>query len=313
VATNGVDLHVVEAGGGPPVILAHGFPELAHSWRHQIGPLAAAGYHVLAPDMRGYGRSSAPADVDAYALDVVVGDLIALLDVAGAERGVFVGHDFGAMAVWHLARTHPERVAGVVGMSLPFMPVIPTVAMMREVYGPDFYIVAFQEPGRMDRLMADDPRRTLVHIWRAIEDLLQAPAALANATDEASPPDWMSDADAEVYVDAFARTGFTAPLNYYRNLDRTAALTAALDDPKVTAPALYIAGADDPVLQWMPTEGMDTWVTDLRDTILFEGAGHWIQQERPAGVTDALLAFLAEIHPGNGATRPALERTAQVS
>lgn len=287
VAVNGVELHVAQQGEGRPVILAHGFPELGYSWRHQMPALAAAGYRALAPDLRGYGQSSIPDDVDAYDLPTLCLDLVGLLDDLGEQQGVFVGHDWGGQIVWQLARAHPDRVAAVVGLSVPFLPPLPRppVELLRESVGEDFYMVWFQQPGVADRAFARNVRRTLAttKAWSA---------AWALGDDEPPCPPWMTEADLDVYVESFERTGFTGALNYDRNLDRNWELTAHLKDQRITQPALFLTGSRDPVRKWMPAEIMDGWVTDLHDSVIVEGAGHWVQQECPVAVNDALLAFL---------------------
>ena len=192
---NGVELHVAEVGSGPPVVLCHGFPELWYSWRHQLPALAAAGYRAVAPDMRGYGQSSIPRDVEAYDLPTVCNDMLGLLDDLDEERAVFAGHDWGASVVWQLALAHPDRVAAVVGMSVPFAPRAPAppVSLLRAALGEDFYIVWFQQPGVADAALARDPRRTLATTrqWTAqwAEDHEQPPR-----------PDWLTDEDLGLYV-----------------------------------------------------------------------------------------------------------------
>ena len=169
IETNGVRLHTVEAGesGAPVVVLAHGFPELAYSWRHQIPALAAAGYHVLAPDQRGYGRSTRPADIAAYNVADLSADLIGLLDDVGADKAVFVGHDWGAPVVWGSAQLHPDRVAAVVGLSVPPVPraQVPPTQAFRAIFGDNFfYMLYFQEPGVADAELAADPARTITRM-----------------------------------------------------------------------------------------------------------------------------------------------------
>lgn len=289
VALGDVSLHVVEAGAGRPVVLCHGFPELAHSWRCQLPALMDAGYHALAPDMRGFGQSSIPPAVEDYAVDRVSGDLIGLLDELGEERALFVGHDWGAVVVWHLARAHPERVAALACMSVPFIPPapMPPLAALRQALGENFYIVWFQRPGVADAALAADVRRTLMtrRLWSP---------AWARADEEVERPAWWSEDDERFYVKSFTRTGFTGGLNYYRNLDRNWELARALGERRVEQPALFLAGERDQVLQWAPPQTMDGWVSDLRDTVILSGAAHWVQQERPQDVNDALVRFIAE-------------------
>ena len=275
----------------PVVILLHGFPELGYSWRHQIRPLAEAGYRVVVPDLRGYGHSDVPTDVQAYAIDVVSRDVIALLDKTGVERGVVIGHDWGADVAWKTAWLHPERIAAVAGLSVPFVPRAPAapVEIMRRHLGPDFYIVWFQEPGVAERALSHDVRRTLTtpRVWDPV---------WARDIDEDPPtPPFMTDQDLAVYVEAFERTGFAGALAYYRNIDRNWELTAALDGRRIEQPALFLTGERDPVRRFMPAEAMDGWVTDLRQSVVVPGAGHWVTQESPDAVNQALLQWLGEV------------------
>jgi len=276
--TGAVRLAVTRAGrpDAPVVVLAHGFPELAYTWRHQIPVLAAAGYQVLAPDQRGYGRSSCPADVAAYDIHALTGDLVALLDSVGAERAVFVGHDWGATVVWNVAQLHPDRVAAVAGLSVPPVPrprTRPTEAFGK--FGDDFYILRFQEPGVADAELGADPRATL-H------------ALLAGAPD-APLPDWLSAADLDFYASEFTRTGFTGGLNWYRNMDRNWATT---EPTTIAVPALFIGGRADPVLGFTRTDRAREVVTGPYREEWLDGAGHWIPQDHAADVNRILLEFL---------------------
>ncbi|WP_338693431.1 alpha/beta hydrolase [Streptomyces sp. Q6] len=295
VATNGITLRVFEHGprdtDKPLVVLCHGFPELAFSWRHQILALAAAGYRVLAPDMRGFGGSSRPADVDAYDMPTICGDLAGLLDDVGADDAVFVGHDWGASVVWHMAWLHPERVRAVAGMSVPVTPrsPVPPLSTLRRRLGDDFYIVWFQEPGVADRALARNVRRTLVsrEVWTA--------RWAAREDEELKPPRWLGEEELAYYVAAFEETGFTGGLNYYRNLDRTWELTEHLRGRTIDCPSLFVIGSRDPVGRFTPTEKLGQVLTDLRGHLVLDGAGHWIQQERAEEVDAALLDFLAGV------------------
>jgi pimeloyl-ACP methyl ester carboxylesterase len=288
LATNGVELHTLDEGGGPLVVLCHGFPELAFSWRKQVPVLTAAGYRVVAPDLRGFGRSSAPVEADAYDVITLCDDLCGLLDALGEQSAIFVGHDWGASLVWQLATLHPTRVRAVAGLSVPFAvrAPAPPVPIMRRHLGEDFYIVWFQEPGVADAALARDVRRTLTtsRQWTA------------RWTDEDPVPPrrpaWLSEQELDVYVEAFERTGFTGGLNWYRNIDRNWELTASIAERRVEQPALFITGERDPVRNFMPAEAMRGWVTDLREEVVVPGAGHWIQQQAPEAVNAALLRFL---------------------
>jgi pimeloyl-ACP methyl ester carboxylesterase len=288
IAANGIELNVLDAGDGPLVVLCHGFPELAYSWRHQVPALAAAGYRVLAPDMRGYGHSSAPAQVGDYSIDALCADMCGLLDALEAPDAVFVGHDWGANVVWWLSILHPERVRAVAGLSVPFIPRAPAapIGIMRANLGEDFYIVWFQQPGVADEALARDVRRTLTtsRQWTA-QWAEEDPAGLKR-------PAWLSEQELAVYVEAFARTGFTGGLNWYRNIDRNWELTAPVAERRIEQPAMFLTGELDLVRSFMPAEAMEGWVTNLREQTVVPGAGHWVQQQSPAEVNAALLRFL---------------------
>ena len=323
VDVNGVTLRVHEAGdpANPTVVLSHGFPELAHSWRNQLPALAAAGYHVVAPNQRGYGHSSAPTTVDAYGVRHLTGDLVALLDHYGKDDAVFVGHDWGAMIVWETARLHPQRVRAVVGVSVPFVqwPAPPT-QLMSMVYGDRFfYILYFQQVGPADAELGSDPRRTMVGIlWGASAAGIRGRAVPA----ELPPMDgtgfltmlpeapalpftgpegpWLTEADLQVYVADFTHSGFFGPLSYYRNLDANFEVVKGLAPDTLTMPSYFIAGALDPVLTMDPTgvERMHTLLPDFRGHTMIADAGHWVQQEAPNAFNDALLGFLATLSAG---------------
>jgi pimeloyl-ACP methyl ester carboxylesterase len=312
VAVNGVDLHLVEDGpaDGPPVVLAHGFPELAYSWRHQIPALAAAGYRVLAPDQRGYGRSSRPAAIEDYDIVHLTDDIVALLDDIGAEKAAIIGHDWGSMVVWQTALLHPERVAGVCGMSVAFSPrlPVPPTQLWRQVFaGKFFYILYFQEPGVADAELNGDPatcmRRMLCGTrtdkggsidqnaddGRGFADRFPEPDGL---------PGWLSQDELDFYIAEFTRTGFTGGLNWYRNFDRNWELTPQLAGAKVEAPSFFVGGAQDPVLLMVPPDRQQEWLSDFRGSVIVEDAGHWVQQEKADEVNTALLGFLDGIEWG---------------
>jgi len=308
VETNGIRMHVAEAGSGFPVLFCHGFPELWYSWRHQLRALAAAGFRAIAPDQRGYGETDAPDAIDAYTVHHLVGDLTGLLDALGIEKAAIVGHDWGGILVWQMALLAPHRVAAVVGVNTPFFPRFPMrpTTMMRAVAQGNFhYVLYFQEPGVAEAELGRDARRTLRGFYQDI------PRAIFEATKDLQPgvlgpneggllerlPDsphgaFLSDADFEVFARAFERTGFRGGLNWYRNFDRNWELTAYLDGAKVMQPALMLTAELDPVLRPEMAEGMSLWVPNLRDTILIKGSGHWTQQEKPAEVNRALIPFL---------------------
>ena len=308
VKTNGINLHVAEQGEGPPVLLIHGFPELWYSWRHQLPALAAAGYHAVAPDVRGYGRSDAPEPIEAYSMREMTADMIGLLDALGEEQAVVVGHDWGSPIAWHCALLYPERVRAVVAMSVPFVPrsPAPPLQMLRQIFKDVFfYMLYFQEPGVAEAELEADPKRSLrLFMYAASGDappnlgLGQKPkdsTFLEGMPEPDRLPDWLTEEDLDYYASEFARTGFRGGLNRYRNMDRDWEELPQLADATVQQPALFIAGEKDGVLQFTRTEPMQERVPNLRDIVLVPGAGHWVQQEAPAAVNDALLAFLREL------------------
>ncbi len=305
--TGGARLHLAECGDGPLVVLTHGFPDLGYAWRHQMEPLAAAGFRVIAPDMRGYGASSAPTAVEDYDIHTLTGDLLAILDDAGEEQATFVGHDFGAIVVWNLALLAPERVRAVVGMSVPFIPRPPMapIEMLRAAL-PDtfFYMVYFQEPGVADADLGAAPATTMRRLLAATmpdDDAPPDPGFMANdgrgfvdrIPEAEGLPTWLSPEDLEFYVAAFTRTGYTGPINWYRNLDRNWATTEALAGAHVRVPSLFVGGARDPVLRMTPPGTGAEFLDDHRGDVIVDGAGHWVNQEAPGAVTAALLEFLA--------------------
>jgi epoxide hydrolase A/B len=283
------DLHVIEQGHGNPVVLLHGFPELAYSWRHQIAALADAGYRPIAPDMRGYGRSEAPEEIEAYNIVELCGDVLQLLDDRELERAAIVGHDWGATVAWHFALLHAERTACVAGLSVPLVPNPPAapLTIMREHLGEDFYIVWFQEPGVAEEALERDVRRTIM--TPAVWD----PAWAQQMDDKPRVPSFMTEQDVEVYVREYSRTGFRGGLNWYRNIDRNWELTREYDNHKLEMPALFMAGTRDSTMKWMTPDALKDRVTDLR-VVMVDGAGHWLQQERPDDVNRALLALFSD-------------------
>lgn len=306
VDSNGVRLRVVEAGekGAPVVVLAHGFPELAYSWRHQIPVLAEAGYHVLAPDQRGYGRSSRPDAIDAYDIHELTADIVGLLDDVGAERAVWVGHDWGAAVVWNAPLLHPDRVAAVAALSVPVTPrprSAPT-ASWRKMFGENFfYILYFQEPGVADAELGGDPARTISRMMgglqadksAALRMVAPGPEGFIDRLPEPDgPPDWISQDELDHYIAEFSRTGFTGGLNWYRNFDRNWETTPELAGAKISVPCLFIGGTADPVLSFTRTDRAADAISGPYRQVMLDGAGHWLQQERPDEVNATLLDFL---------------------
>ena len=310
VETNGVQLRVIDAGDrdAPVVVLAHGFPELAYSWRHQIPALAEAGYRVLAPDQRGYGGSSKPGPVEAYNIVELSADIVGLLDDVDADRAVIVGHDFGAVVAWGAPLLHPDRFAGVVGLSVPPVPRprVPTTQAFRKVFGDNFfYILYFQEPGPADAELSRDPASTLRRLMGSLSTADEAAALrmlqpgpegfIDRIQDPGALPDWISQAEFDHYVAEFTRTGFTAPLNWYRCLDRNWELSATTAATTIEVASLFIGGAADPTLAYTPRDRVREVVSGDYREVMIDGAGHWLQQERPAEVNEVLIDFLSRL------------------
>lgn len=310
IETNGIRMHVAEAGSGFPVLLCHGFPELWYSWRHQMTALAEAGFHTIAPDQRGYGDTDAPQAIDAYTIHHLVGDLTGLLDALNIEKAVIVGHDWGGFVVWQMALLAPHRVAGVVGVNTPFFPRFPMrpLAMMRATAQDNFhYILYFQEPSVAESELERDvprslrgfyqpPNRELMELLRNVPMGAFGPAGggILDRLPDAPPGAFLNAEDFAVFVAGFQKSGFRGGLNWYRNFDRNWELTAYLHNAKVLQPALMVTAELDVVLRPEMAVGMEAWVPNLRRTVLIEGSGHWTQQEKPAAVNAALLEFLRE-------------------
>jgi pimeloyl-ACP methyl ester carboxylesterase len=310
VDVGGLTMHVAEAGSGPLVVLLHGFPECWYSWRHQLAALAGAGYHVVAPDQRGYGRTGGPEAADQYTMLHLVGDVIGLLDAMGAEQAVIAGHDWGAPVAWNTALLRPDRVSAVIGLSVPHMPrgSTPPLELLRAVYTDGFYICYFQQPGVADAELSRDPRATLTRLLYAasgdgpmggIPVVPPGGGLLDLCPEPPGPSSWLTEHDIDVFVEEFASTGFTGGLNWYRNMDLTWELTAPWKHALVTVPALYLAGDRDLVVSFTGGSAMLSGLKDvvpgLREARLLEGCGHWTQQERPDEVSAAMISFIGSL------------------
>jgi microsomal epoxide hydrolase/non-specific protein-tyrosine kinase len=301
--TNGIRMGYYEAGpstDSPPVVLCHGWPEMAFSWRHQIKALAAAGIRVIAPDQRGYGATDRPLPVEAYDLEHLTADLVGLLDHLRIDRAVFVGHDWGGFVVWQMPLRHRERVAGVVGINTPHTPRAPIdpIQILRKRFGELMYIVQFQATGReVDALFDSHVEQTFDCFMRkplprpmpAVPNLAfpQIVAAYDAATDPRMPI--LSAEEKQVFVDAFRRSGFTGGINWYRNMTRNWQRCAELDHV-VRVPALMIMAEYDAVLPPSAADGMEKLVPDL-EKHLVRDSGHWTQQEQPQEVSDKLIEW----------------------
>ncbi|AGC47102.1 putative epoxide hydrolase [Myxococcus stipitatus DSM 14675] len=306
--TNGIQLHVAEAGEGPLVLLLHGWPESWYSWRHQIPALASAGFHVVAPDVRGYGRSTAPREVEAYRMTELLADFVGLLDALGERTAVVVGHDWGAAMAWTCAALHPERFRAVVGMSVPHLgrSPMPPMELFRNAFKDRwFYMLYFQEPGVAEaELEADIPRtmRTILAGTPGFDVAAEAVRARKPGdgffTGVAPPeqlPSWLTEEDVAFFAKEFAHSGFRGGLNRYRNMDRDWADLPELATVKIEQPALFLVGELDPGRAFTPVEYMKPLVPHLREMRVLPGAGHWIQQECADEVNAALLSFLKSL------------------
>ena len=282
VATNGVRLAVTDEGSGFPVVLCHGFPELGYSWRHQVPALADAGLRPIVPDLRGYGDSDKPDELEAYDLLTLVADLVGMLDGLEVEQAAFVGHDWGAIVTWTTAVLHPERVARLVSLAVPYRgwcAVFPPTDYLWEKLSDRFgYVLRFQEPGKTEQWFASDPGEKLAGFYQAVT---------AN-------PDFLSDEEFAVFRDAFVAGGISGPVNYYRNIDANHAATAHLANSIIEVPTLMITPDSDPVLPASLANGMNRWVPNLQ-TEMVADCGHWVQQEQPERVNELLIDFLGDL------------------
>ena len=308
IQANGINVHIAEAGDGPLVLLLHGFPELWYSWRHQLPALAAAGYHAVAPDLRGYGRTDAPDKVEAYSMLNMTADAVGVLDALGEKTAVIVGHDWGSPIAWHCALLYPDRFPAVVALSVPYVPrpPIPPIQLMKQMFAARFfYILYFQEPGVAEAELEADVRRTLRLVLYAASGDAPTGLALSRKPGDAGfldgmpepqeLPPWLREEDLAYFVAEFERTGLRGGLNRYRNMDRDWEELPHLADAKVQQPALFIAGDRDTVRAFTNIEAMKANVPNLRGVVMLPGCGHWTQQERPEEVNAQLVSFLRAV------------------
>ena len=308
IDSNGLKMAVHALGKGPPVVLLHGFPEIAFSWRHQLPALAAAGYWALAPDQRGYGRTDKPGSVADYTIQHLIGDVTGLLDAYDLEQALFIGHDWGALVTWQMALLEPERMAGLINLNIPFFPRTPIdpISLMRDFLGDDFYIVNFQDSNEADLKCDADPghvfdvmmRRN--QITRAQFDSLPKErkafsliAALSRT--ELSGETLLSEAEHRVYTEAYEAGGFTGPINRYRNWSRNWESTKDVAQT-VNIPTLFIGAVNDVIVAPAQIEAMKPHVPDL-EIQMIENCGHWTQQEKPDEVNSIILEWLGRRYP----------------
>ena len=310
VKANGITQRYAECGSGPAVLFCHGWPESWYSWRHQMLALSAQGYRCIAPDMRGYGGTDAPQELERYSILDLVGDMVALLRELGETQAVVVGHDWGAPVAWHCALLRPDVFRAVAGMSVPFAPRGATdlFTSLTKLGITRFYIQYFQQPGVAEAEFEADVRNALRRIYftasgdlresgKGFAMLPETGGFLSNTVSPPSLPAWLSEGDLDWFAGEFSRSGFRGGLNWYRNIARNWHLTAPWYGMPISQPALFIAGSRDGVLKFPASaaqmEAFPRTLPGLRGSHILDGAGHWVQQERPDEVNRLLLDFLA--------------------
>jgi pimeloyl-ACP methyl ester carboxylesterase len=311
IETNGIKMHVAEQGQGPLVVLCHGFPESWYSWRHQLGALAAGGYHAVAPDQRGYGRTDRPEPIEAYTCLQLAADIVGLVHGLNERTAVIVGHDWGAPVAFYSALLRPDMFTAVGLLSVPYLPRqnMPPSQLLDLMAGEDeFYQRYFQEPGKAERELEENVRKT---IRRALysasgdapEDMNWAykfpkgTRFIDAMMDPAQLPSWLTEKDLDFFVSEFERTGFRGGLNWYRNIQRNWELTPFLAGALLRQPSLLVYGDRDVVYAMYPQafDAVRETMPGLRRTLTLPGVGHWTQQERPEAVNQALLEFLGSL------------------
>jgi pimeloyl-ACP methyl ester carboxylesterase len=313
IKSNGIKLRVAVEGNGPLVIMVHGFPELWYSWRHQIKPIAAAGYRVVALDVRGYGGSDKPYAIESYGMADHMADIVGLIDAFAEKRAILIGHDWGAPIVWNTAVLYKDRVSAVAGLSVPYRKrgAVSNIQTWRQLYEDKFfYQLYFQKEGIAEKELESDVRMALRKIYFSIsggasslDSWLNRPssASLLEGLKDPNPfPEWLTDNDLEYYVKNFSTGGFRGPINRYRNQDRDFDNLPSMGIEPVDQPSCFIGGSKDVVRTFVP--GLDLYQTpdvhcsDMRVSRVIEGAGHWVQQEVPEEVNIVLLEFLNSLN-----------------
>ncbi len=303
IKTNGINMAVYEQGEGPAVVLLHGFPELAYSWRHQIPALAAAGFRAIAPDQRGYGQTDAPANVEDYCADELIADVSGLLDALELESATFVGHDWGALVLWYMAMLAPERIDRLIILNIPHSPRPPVdpIEIFRQRFGNEFYIVNFQDSDEADRAFAADPVQFFNMMMRKNQvrraQFEQLPAAMKSlsllevmAREQASGAPLLTDEERDYFASAFTKSGFTGPINWYRNWTRNWERLKGVEQT-IDVPTLFIGAVDDVIISPEFIEGMKPLVSNL-ELHMLEPCGHWSQQEHPEQVNRLIIDWL---------------------
>jgi pimeloyl-ACP methyl ester carboxylesterase len=312
VTTNGIKMHYVEQGSGPLIVMCHGWPESWYSWRHQIPALATAGFRVVAPDQRGYGETEAPDSIESYNILNLVGDIVGLVNSLGESKVIVVGHDWGAPVAWHCALLRPDIFRACALLSVPYIPrgqIRPSIGWKAlEGANQHFYQNYFQEPGRVEKELEADPRRTMAMIlysasgdpppaerWQFL--FSRTKKFIETGVVPKKLPSWLTDADLDFFAAEFKRAGFRGGLNWYRNFDRNWELTPFLDGARLHQPSMFAAGERDCVLAMLAMTGGDAGkiaevsMPNCRKQVILPGAGHWLQQERPQEINRLLVEF----------------------
>ncbi|MCL7041462.1 hypothetical protein MKW94_007923 [Papaver nudicaule] len=305
VDVNGIKMHIAEKGEGPVVLLVHGFPSLWYSWRHQILSLAASGYRAIAPDLRGYGDTDAPSSSELYTCLHIVGDLVALIDTLGQDKVFVVGHDWGAIISWYLCLFRQDKVKALVNLSVAFTPrklTMKPLDALKAVYGEEYYIIRFQEPGEMEAEFARVGTETVLRNFLT----RHSPAPLMIPKDEGLPtnlpvtllPSWLSEEDIGYYTAKFEQSGFTGGFNYYRNFNVNWELTAPWTGAQVKVPVKFLVGDQDlayhipGVKEYVQNGSMKKDVPFLQDVVVLEGVGHFIMEEKADKINSHIIDFL---------------------
>jgi pimeloyl-ACP methyl ester carboxylesterase len=309
VEANGIKMRIAEMGQGPLVIFLHGFPESWYSWRHQLPAIAKAGFHAVAPDLRGYGKTDKPANVEDYDIRHLTADVTGLIDALGEKTAVVVGHDWGSLVAWNAVLLHPDRFTGLVAMSVPYggRANSSPLETMKKTFGDNFYyILYFQEPGVAEAEFDKNPRAILSRLYLS-PDSPREPPEVTDPKRSAGGwiprmgapkglPAWLTQAELDYYVNEFTASGFRGGINFYRNFHRNWEITPELADRKVTQPTTFIAGQRDGVIRGQTAEQltatMSRVVTDFRGSTIIPDAGHWVQQEKADETNAAIVAFL---------------------
>ncbi|XP_039115095.1 epoxide hydrolase A-like [Dioscorea cayenensis subsp. rotundata] len=302
---NGIAMHIAEKGmGGPIVLMLHGFPELWYSWRHQINGLADKGYHAVAPDLRGYGDTDSPSAISSYSIFHLVGDIIALIAILGQAQVFVVGHDWGALVAWHLCLFRPDKVKALVNLSVAYMPRNPAIKPVdyyRSIYGDDYFVCRFQEPGVIEAEFGRVSTKRVIKKFYTLRD----PAGIfipkegwISPNDEFSLPNWISEEDIDYFGNKFEKSGWSGGLNYYRCLNSNWELTEPWTGAQIKVPTKFIVGDLDltyhyPGIQdYIHKGGFKHDVPLLEEVVVMKGVAHFIQQEKAHEITQHILDFI---------------------